>query len=157
MKVEILKFIHCQILQYTGGAMKIEQLPLEVLYRIAFELMEDFDIDFKNKNLVAWNKSPILMPGVSLLLTSGYDVFEPAINRIIAEPTLSNPDVYDDIYDDIREIYSKEDFNGKVIVSIFKQPIFEVRGICLHCNDEEIKMLFWSYDDPSDDGEIEIS
>ena len=155
--VEILKAFHCHVLEYTGGAMRLERLQLNVLYNLCFQLLEDFEIEKGKREIYAWDKAPLLMPGVELLLTSGYDVFEPAIKRITSEETLSDPSVYEDIYNDIKEIYADKDYGGKIIVSIFNKPLFNVRGICIYCEESRIQILFWGYEDPEDDGDIEIS
>lgn len=82
-----------------------------------------------------------------LSLMQPFDVFETGLNWIASQNTLQQSEKYDDILNEIGQLYSTEPLDGKIYTAIFHKPINDIKGYCAYIKETIIYVLMWGYEE----------
>lgn len=102
-----------------------------------------------------WMRYPVLAPYIDFKFWGDFEFFNDATRLIVQEENLTDPEQYKDIEEKIKDFYKEEYPSAYFDVRIFAKKYHGVKGYFVFIDDKHSLGLFWGYDDPSEEIELE--
>lgn len=159
MAIAVNKMVHFMMLDRIGGSMRIlEQHKPPLFELISGTAQLKYKLKFRQMcpPLTIWSRFPIFAPYCFMSFNvPPFNVLNDAAQAIIQQESLSDPARYNSITAEIKEHYENAYPSAFFDVRIFPKKYHGIKGYFIFINNEVSCAMFWGWDDPDDEFEID--